>query len=77
MRDDMSLQFSGRLNSDGLHESLDARDNHSVDITFTFFCICRQASQHKMVGELMKVNSLYSSLVVEIYGILGRSKDFK
>lgn len=49
---------------------LERKGYHSTDIMFPFFCaFVKKATGYAEKEELMKVYSLYSELVVEIYRI--------
>lgn len=49
--------------------SLSQKDSHIIDILFpSIFAFVDKATRYMEDGQLTKVSSLYSNLVVEIYG---------
>lgn len=65
------MQLNGLLSSKSVHRMLEKKDCPSFDMMFPFVsAFLNNAPRYAKDGELTKVNSLYSELLVEIYGIM-------
>lgn len=61
-------QLNGLFNIDFVHGILESKDFQSINIVFSFNCVfVNKATGYAKGGEQMKVNNLYSELLVKIY----------